>query len=183
MIKTDIIWSQFHDRLLRFIESRVSDHDIAEDLLQDVFIKIHNNIDSLKNKTTVGSWVYQITRNTIVDHYRSKKSHTDIKENHLLNDDKPENEARSEIIDDMKDMILELPEKYKQALILTEYDGLRQTQLAQYLNLSPSGARSRVQRARQMLRDNLMRCCHFVFDRYNQVIDYHPHGCCCCQEA
>ncbi len=181
MDKTNIIWKQFHDRLLQFIKQRVGDPHTAEDLLQDVFIKIHNNIDSLKDDLPVGPWVYKIARNTIIDHYRSSKTQAEIQKMQLPDDRNTKNEARSEIMADIKTIISDLPDKYRQALLLTEFDGLSQKQLARHLNLSDSGAKSRVQRARKMIRDDLMRCCHYIFDRYNQVIDYHPHGCCCCQ--
>lgn len=183
MTTTETIWTEFHDGLLGFIRSRVNDQLTAEDILQDVFLKIHNKVDTLKDDVALGGWVYRITRNTIIDYYRSKKPHAPLHEIHLLEEDENENEARAEILDDMKGMVLELPDKYQQAILYTDYEGFSQKQLAKDLNLSDSGAKSRVQRARQMLRDDLMRCCHFTFDRYNQIVDFHPHTCCCCTES
>jgi RNA polymerase sigma-70 factor (ECF subfamily) len=80
-------------------------------------------------------------------------------------------------------MIDSLPSHYREALLLTEYEGLSQKDLADRLGISISGAKSRVQRARAMLRDLLMECCHFEFDRYGTVIDYHPIACCCCSRT
>lgn len=183
MISTTSIWNQFHERLLLYIRKRISDPQAAEDLLQDVFIKIHNNVDKLRNDATIGSWVYRITYNTITDYYRNKKIQVDLKESHLQAEVEDENAARTEILEDMKEMISELPEKYRQAIMLTEFEGISQKQLAKHLKLSDSGAKSRVQRARLLLRDDLMRCCHFIFDKYNSVVDFQPHSCCCCTES
>ena len=82
----------------------------------------------------------------------------------------------------LKELIDELPEPYRQALILTEYQGLTQKQLAERMGLSLSGAKSRVQRARDKLRDMLLRCCHFEFDRRGHIVDYYER-CCCCRPA
>lgn len=71
-------------------------------------------------------------------------------------------------------MMTELPEKYRQALLLTDIQGLTQQQLADQLNLSLSGAKSRVQRAREKLKDVLLGCCHLEFDRRGQVMAYQP---------
>ena len=82
----------------------------------------------------------------------------------------------------LKELIDELPEPYRQALILTEYQGLSQKQLAENLGIWLSGAKSRVQRARGKLREILLRCCHFEFDRRGHIMDYYER-CCCCNRA
>jgi RNA polymerase sigma-70 factor (ECF subfamily) len=76
-------------------------------------------------------------------------------------------------------MVDELPDTYRDALLLTEYQGLNQRQMADRLGISFSGAKSRVQRARRMLRDMLLTCCHFELDRRGAIIDYYQHCCCC----
>ena len=76
-------------------------------------------------------------------------------------------------------MIEELPSIYKEAILLTEYEGLTQKQLAEKLNISLTGAKSRVQRAKKMLKNMLLQCCHFEYDKYGTVIDY-CKVCCCC---
>ena len=71
-MKIDDIWSEYHLRLLGFIKQRVTEKD-AEDVLQDVFVKIHSRLDRLDEKAKIESWIFQITRNTVIDYYRSKK--------------------------------------------------------------------------------------------------------------
>lgn len=70
---TEETWERFHAPLFAFIRARVADDATAEDLLQDVFVKIYQQIETLKEAKKRESWVYQITRNTIIDYYRSKK--------------------------------------------------------------------------------------------------------------
>ena len=74
---------------------------------------------------------------------------------------------------------MDLPEKYRQALMLTEFRGMKQTELAEQLGISLSGAKSRVQRGREMLRESLLDCCHFEFDRLGGMIAYTLRPDCC----
>ena len=185
---TEKIWMDFSERLRSFITYRVSNPSHIDDILQDVFVKVHMNIDMLEDDTKIRSWVYQIARNTIIDYYRKQKNRTDDTDTILLEDEdafiifdeiEGENPAM-EVASGLKEMIEALPEKYSQALLLVEFQGVSQIELAKKLDISISGAKSRVQRGRQMLRDSLMRCCHFEFDRYGTIIDIRPACCCCC---
>src|SRR5215470_2178138 len=70
---TEQVWEAFHIPLSQFIRRRVPDETVAEDLLQDVFLKIHLHMDTLKDVKRLESWIYQITRNAIIDYYRSTR--------------------------------------------------------------------------------------------------------------
>lgn len=184
------IWEEFHSGLRGFISRRVSNPSHVDDLLQDVFVKIHSKMDSLKEDVKIRSWVYQITRNTIIDYYRKKKIRMEDMEAIPLEDtdftyameELIDGGPAQEVVDGLKGMIDDLPEKYSQALYLVEFEGLSQIELANRLGISVSGAKSRVQRGRQLLRDSLMKCCHFEFDRFGTIIDFHPICCCCCPQ-
>jgi RNA polymerase sigma-70 factor (ECF subfamily) len=76
-------------------------------------------------------------------------------------------------------MVRNLPEQDRQALILTEYQGLTQKEFGERLGLSFSGAKSRVQRAREKLKQQLLACCHFELDRRGHVVNYQPRCQCC----
>ncbi len=64
------VWDEFHASLLGFIARRVRDRDSAEDILQEVMLRIHRHAGELERPSAVGAWVYQIARNAITDHYR-----------------------------------------------------------------------------------------------------------------
>jgi len=185
---TEQIWNEFSSGLRAFISSKVSNTSQVDDILQDVFIKIHSNIDHLKDYSKIRSWVYQITRNTIIDYYRNQKMKIDYVDSISLDnsytshkiDDIIDSEPSQKVVAGLRGMIDELPEKYSQALYLVEFEGLSQVELAKKLGISISGAKSRVQRGRQLLKESLMKCCHFELDRYGVIIDYHPACCCCC---
>jgi RNA polymerase sigma-70 factor (ECF subfamily) len=179
---TSTIWIEFSDVIKAFILKRVDDKTIAEDILQDVFIKIHTKIDSLKDQTKLHSWIFQIARNTINDYYRKVNILSTESENEIAENIIDDNESMNKIAEGLHDLMDELPEMYCDALCKTEFDGLSQVDYAKQNGLSSSGAKSRVQRGRNMIKDMLMKCCHFQFDKYGTIIDYHPITCCCCHQ-
>ena len=74
----------------------------------------------------------------------------------------------------LEPMIGELPEKYRDALLLTDIKGLTQKELSEKLDISVSGAKSRVQRGREQLRENLLKCCHLEFNGTGKIVEYRP---------
>ena len=175
-ISTSKVWEEFSDRLKGFILQRVHNEDDADDILQDVFYKIHKNINNLNDQDKLRSWVYQITRNTIIDYYRHQGK---VVEEPLATDGEGVGvdlipDGMDDISACLKPMIEALPDKYRQAIMLTEYEELSQKELAAKLGLSFSGAKSRIQRARSRLKQALLDCCHFEFDRLGNILDYQP---------
>ncbi len=178
-ILLDQIFRQFYKQLKSFIVSRVQDSDTADDILQDVFLKVHAKIDTLKDDTKLQSWLYQITRNAIIDYYRTKKQTEQLPED-IASDIDPETDDEK-LLESVHSFIEQLPAPYREALTLTEMEGMTQKEYALHSGLSLPGAKSRVQRGRKMLKELLLECCHFEFDRYGTVLDYHPNTECeCC---
>jgi RNA polymerase sigma-70 factor (ECF subfamily) len=182
---TERVWETFHAPLQQFIRHRVSDDATAEDLLQDVFLNIHQHVDTLRDVKKLESWIYQVTRNAIIDYYRSIRTTTTLEDPEALQlaEDLPDEDVISELFPCVRAMVTSLPAQDRQALILTEYQGLTQKELAERLGLSISGAKSRVQRARAKLKQQLLACCHFELDRRGHVIDYQPRCACCSTDA
>lgn len=176
MTTTQSVWDAFHAPLQQFIRRRVSDEATAEDVLQDVFLKIHQHMETLKDVKKLEGWIYQITRNTIIDSYRSSRPTTTFDAVEVLDlpEELPDDDVVSELLPCVRAMVRSLPEMDRQALVLTEYQGLTQKEMAERLGLSFSGAKSRVQRAREKLKQQLLECCHFELDRRGHIIDYQP---------
>jgi RNA polymerase sigma-70 factor, ECF subfamily len=184
MDKIEDIWLNFRTRLKSFILSKISDRMVAEDILQEVFIKIHLKIDTLKDETRLQSWLYQITRNLINDYYRQVK--TQNQKTFIEAETANENtdmQLMEEATRDMIKMMDSLPSDYCEALCMTELEGLSQKQYAEKTGIPYSSAKSRVQRSRKMLKDMLMKCCHYQFDKYGTVLSISPNTCCCCNSS
>jgi RNA polymerase sigma-70 factor, ECF subfamily len=181
---TETVWEGFHGRLERFIRRRVPDEQNAQDILQEVFLKVHLHIDTLRDEQRLESWVYQIARNAIADYYRGRREESALPDTLLLST--AEEDALDDVVRELlpcvRAMVDSLPDEYRKALLLTEYEGLTQKEMGEQLGLSFSGAKSRVQRAREKLKDMLLACCHFEFDHFGTIIDYQPH-CQCCSDC
>ena len=173
---TQDVWKDLHERLFSFIRSRVgTDHD-AEDILQDVFTRIHAKLGSLTDSKSVTAWVYRITRNAITDFYRARSKMERASGSLAKADegagDGDESEPRAELSRCIKPLLKQLPEPYREAVAMTELGDTTQKEAARLLGLSVSGMKARVQRGRRKLKDNLLDCCHVELDRHRDVIGY-----------
>ncbi|AYO31663.1 RNA polymerase sigma factor SigZ [Biomaibacter acetigenes] len=181
-MKDDIgaLWKELSSNLKTFILKKVGNEHDAEDILQDIFLKIFTNLDQLKDNNRIYAWIYQITRNTINDYYRMRRIRaeiSDLPEKGVTSND--EDGIINELVLCLKNMIQSLPDKYKQAIMLTELGGLTQRELAQKLGMSISGAKSRVQRGKTILKEKFFECCKFQFDAYGNIIEYqHKENSC-----
>ena len=181
MQKFEDVWKDYHRKLTSFVNKRVSDPAIAEDLVQDILIKVNAKIETLESVNKLQGWIYQIARNTIIDYYRSNKN----LESELIGDlIAPEtdqiSQARQEVSICLTSLIRHLPDKYREAMTLSEIEGISQKEIAARQNISVSGAKSRVQRGRKLLKQMLLDCCVFELDQQQRMIDYHPKGDCSC---
>jgi len=172
---TDTIWTRLSEDLRRFIRRRVSDDHVADDLLQETFMRVHRNLTALHDADRMTAWVYEIARNVIHDHHRQGTKAA------LALVDDPAEEVddrigcmRSEATGWLDEMVRQLPDGYREAVQLSEIEGLPQQEVADRLGLSLSGAKSRIQRGRTMLKEVLDQCCHFEFDRRGNMVDYDP---------
>ena len=179
--QTQQIWAEFGGRLRAFVARRVDNEADVEDILQDVFLRIHARLDTLGDERKLTAWVYQIARNAIIDHYRGQRPMTDLPDSVAAPDPPPEDVVQ-ELLPGLDSMLARLTAENREALLLTEVAGLTQQELANRLGLSLPGAKSRVQRARRRLKDAFIACCQIELDRRGGVAAYQP-GCDACRST
>lgn len=157
------IWVEFHQILLRFIASKVKDLNIAEDILQDVFIQVVKKINSLEDKEKLRAWLYQICRNRIIDHYRTKKID-------MVSIDLCDNLEAEEIYEEslelnacVRILISDLPTSVSSILEASELNNIKQKEIATNENISLSAVKSRLRRGRALLKQKLLACCPAKF--------------------
>lgn len=175
---TTQIWNDFSTDLLGFIRARTGNKETAEDILQEVFIKIHDKQDQLSSTSKLASWVYQITRNTIIDHYRKRKLNQDELANDLYEETWSE-ESQSEFTACLRPMMRSLPEKDRDILEKFTYGEQSLKDYAQEKGIAYPTARSRVQRARKKLKETLISCCKIEVDKYGNILDSWEKKCDC----
>jgi RNA polymerase sigma-70 factor, ECF subfamily len=176
------IWENLHDRLWKYLRARVADPQEADDLLQEVFLRIHTRLGGIRDAAKVEGWIFQIARNAVIDHYRSRRPAEELSER--LSQPPPEEPDSAEALaGSMRPLADSLPDPYREAVIRIDLEGEPQADFARKTGISLSGAKSRVQRGRRLIRAMLLECCHFEFDHYGRVIDYWEHCCCCTRNA
>lgn len=173
---TDAIWTHLSSDLRRFIRRRVADDHVADDLLQETFVRVHRNVGTLQDADRLAAWVFQIARNVVHDHHRKATNSTVALADADPADDCDDHQShlRCRGAGWLDEMIRSLPEGYREAVQLAEIEGLSQQEVADRLGLSLSGAKSRIQRGRAMLKDVLEQCCHFEFDGRGNMMDFDP---------
>jgi RNA polymerase sigma-70 factor (ECF subfamily) len=178
---TEQAWTEFRDGLHGFLLRRVGDPDVADDLLQDVFLKVHTQLAALRDPGRLHPWMYRVARNTVADHFRARRGATPLSE--ALPAPERERDAVAELAPCIRALVSRLPSADRDALELTDLGDLTQTELAHRLGISPSGAKSRVQRARARLKEAVLACCAVYLDAAGSVDDYAPGPNCHCHSG
>jgi RNA polymerase sigma-70 factor (ECF subfamily) len=181
--ETERLWGEFADQLGGFLRARVATEAEAEDLRQDVFLKLQKQLESERTIHDLGAWLYRTARNAVIDHYRTRKNGEPIDESI------PDEETTHRDLDlgplmaSFRRMIHALPDGYREAVLLADIEELPHKEVAERLGLSLSATKSRVQRGRTMLRESLDACCRFERDPRGSVIDCTPHSPPSCREC
>jgi RNA polymerase sigma-70 factor (ECF subfamily) len=174
-------WRDLRARLGAFVGRRIGNPADAEDLVQDVFVRMQRNIEALSSTDRLDAWAFRITRNAIADYYRAsdRRGAPGKGAAKILNefaadsiDGEALTEARAEMAYCIAPMVRQLPQDYRQAIELTELEGMTQSAAAEQLGLSVPGMKSRVQRGRARLRAMLLRCCEIETDRRGRVVAF-----------
>jgi RNA polymerase sigma-70 factor (ECF subfamily) len=178
------IWQQIHNGLRAFIAKRVANEAEVDDIVQDVWLKMQRGLDGLKDQRRLISWIYQIARHAIIDHYRAPGRRrempaglaTDLEAHQLSSTmtmaSETSGQSRTELAGCLRPMIERLSGEYRQAVILIDLEGITQQEAADQLGLSLSGMKSRVQRGRRQLKGMLEACCTIELDRRRGLVDY-----------
>jgi RNA polymerase sigma-70 factor (ECF subfamily) len=177
--QTTAVWSAFESRLRGFLRRRVHDADI-DDVLQDIFVRIHRSLQRGDVPEDPTAWVFKIANTTTIDHYRKRgASRLDLSGADL--DERPaplpaeldelDDETRRELAPCVRPFIDALPDEQREALTWTALDGESQVEAAARAGISISGMKSRVQRGRQKLAQRFLECCELEFDARGKPIE------------
>lgn len=189
MTESELAWSAIQGRLRPIVEARMGAGADADDVLQEVLLKVHQGVGGLRDETKLVPWMSQVTRRAVADHWRQRSRHP------LAADDSPRESDEADgppgLADDwgaevlfahaVRPFVDALPEPYRTALTWVDLDGLTQAKAAERAGVSLSGMKSRVQRGRRLLRERLEACCAIELDSRGRIVDFTPRrrpDCC-----
>lgn len=167
-------WHAHHPELLRFVAARVADPQEAHDLVQEVFLRATRLDEGLCGVENRRAWLFQVARNLLIDRYRTARDEIPLDDEPALAgvaDDLAPVEALSQCL---PRVLGELSPEDREAITLCDIEGLSQQALADRLGLSLPAAKSRVQRARRRLREQMVRACQVQFDELGHVCCFVP---------
>ena len=175
------IYKQYYSRLFSFINSKVHNKEDAKDILSEVFIKIYKNIDKLDSDEKLTSWIFTITRNSIIDFYRkNSKNENDIEfnEEHTF-EDKEQLKTINELSNCIEPIINSLSSKYSEALYLSEIKELKQKEIATKLDISSTSIKNIIFRGKKQIKEKLFECCSYEYDSFGNIVDFNTKdkGC------
>jgi RNA polymerase sigma-70 factor, ECF subfamily len=174
------LWRELAVPLRGFLRTRVRGEADAEDLLQEVFVRIQRRLPELREPAKLQGWVYRIARNVVVDHYRGRKDHAQWSEEMGGADDAeaqdPGGRDAVDLTPSLRRFIAALPAEQREPLVRHEFQGESMEEIAVALGLTLTATKSRVRRARLQLREMLDACCRFEFDQRGRVIEAVPRA-------
>lgn len=168
-------WLDYRDMVYAYIKKRVGNEETAKDLTQEVLLKIYrfcSNQCGIKNKR---AWLFDISHNIIVDHYRKNKQVVCLDKIEVP--DTFDIDVYESISQYIRPLLECLPEKYAQALKL-DLDGVNQKEIAKILQLNLSATKSRVQRSKQLMKGLMFECFDLELDDTGRVNSYHVKSDC-----
>lgn len=183
-------WRVVEERLRPFLLRRLAQPD-ADDVLQEVLLRLHRGLPRLREDDRVSAWMYQVARNAIADHHRARARHPVIAargdgaptlaEPYTMPVEPEDGLGERELAANLAPLVARLPSPYREAITLVELEGQTQRAAARSSGVSLSGMKSRVQRGRARLRELLEACCSVAVDVRGQILSAEsrdPSGCC-----
>lgn len=178
------VWERFAGALEGFVRNRVSDSHAAEDVLQDIYLKLHDRAGSLRDEDKVTGWVFTIARNSVIDYYRARARDREqpvgqprARATVLSPEDivTAPGQTWNALAECLPPLLNELSEKHREAIELVELGGLSRREAADRVGISESGMKSRVQRARAHMAQTLHGWCDLVLDSQGTPVNCLPH--------
>lgn len=169
----EALWREFRERLRAFVARRISNPADVDDIVQWVFLRMHQSLGQIRQDDRIHAWLYRTARRAIADYYRSAHRRevaagdaVDLEGLHPNRESPPaiDEDARRDVAACLAPVVGRLGASDQEAIRLTEVQGLTMAEAAARAGVSVSGMKSRVQRARLRLRKAMLDCCHVALD-------------------
>lgn len=167
-------WRDLERKLRPYVARRVASAAEVDDLIQEIFLKLHQASSTLADEESFGGWVYRIARNAIVDHARTKRRDSPLSdgcEDPSEDDESLTEQLRSDLGECVALFVSRLSSPYREAITLTELQSLTQREAAEVLGISLPALKAQVLRGRAKIRDMFDDCCLVSVDSRGRVVE------------
>jgi RNA polymerase sigma-70 factor, ECF subfamily len=157
----DELMVEYGSAILKFIYSYVRNQQVAEDLSQEVFIKVYKSLHTYKGEAAIKTWLFRIAANQCKDYFKSWHSRkvrvSNFVETYLkANEQTPEQDALNKSFsNELTKAVLSLPIKYREVIILFYFEEMSQSEMSEVLQLNISTVKSRLAKSRALLRKEM----------------------------
>ncbi len=175
------IYDEYYPKIVRYLTRLIGELE-AEDAAQEAFVKIDRSLESFRGDSSLSTWIYRIATNTAMDHLRrpsSKRPLAAMEDKDLSSDadagpvdSKPLLETlliRKDMNDCIRGVVESLPSDYSTVLVLSEFEGFTNLEIAEVIGISLDTVKIRLHRARTKLRKALEAKCNFYRDERNEL--------------
>ncbi len=166
---------QYYHRVRKFIQASVKNESIADDLAQETFIKIQENLDQLRDPAKISSWIFSIAHHLCQDHFRNLKKSSpreDLNDELVNLEETPVQKKleQGEMSQCVQDKLSLLPESQRSVIILAEVMDFSHQEIADILGLTVENVKVRLHRARKRFKSILEKSCTFEVDERNVLV-------------
>ena len=158
IIEFTITFNRHKNKIFNYVLKMVNDRMLTEDIVQNVFLKFFENLDSIKNKNNISYWLFTTARNEIYGYYRSKKTRVDqfnVYDAEEIEMEFPENLEEIFELKEMKEIILKelnnITAEQREPFIMKEFSGLSYKEIASIMDIDENTVKSRLYKTRQKL--------------------------------
>jgi RNA polymerase sigma-70 factor (ECF subfamily) len=176
------IYGEYREKICRYLTRMVGDTE-AEDLTQEVFVKVELALDAFRGESRLSTWVYKIATHAALDRLRasqnSRKKQLSLKEIAETEEDKDiwtdrkrssteQHVIHREMNGCIRGIIEALPDAYRYVIVLSELEGFKDSEISEIMGLSLRAVKIRLHRARAALKQELTKACVFYRDEQNE---------------
>jgi RNA polymerase sigma-70 factor (ECF subfamily) len=172
-------WKEIEQRLRPYVSRRVASAADVDDVLQEIFVRMQRGLRGLRDGERFGGWVYRIAQSAIADAARARARSPLVSVEEVPETSKLDPSHSDELPDlgaCVALFVARLPSPYREAITLTELEGLPQKDAAEMLGISLSAMKSRVLRGREKIRDMFEDCCRISVDCRGRVTECEPRA-------
>jgi RNA polymerase sigma-70 factor (ECF subfamily) len=166
-------WANHEGELRNYLRRQVHDTTLAEDMLQDTFLKALAQGNRFCQLANSRAWLFRVANNRLIDYRRTHRRHDEIPDD--LAESPP---TETPVVDDLTQclprVLKELAPQDSEVITLCDIEGMTQAEYASLKGLTPAGAKSRIQRARRRLKSHLKTACQVRYDESGRVCCFTP---------